>query len=274
MDIDLHPSPTTSEDRGDAVKSNSKSAAPPVSPESNKITSTPRLAAPAPTEINGGSTPPRLQEKIESDLKKESMMYPFQDGIMVGIFTIMVHAALLFAALGQFYLLLNLILRFSYHQHEKIMRALAAAAGLLIYVGSKSVGVSIPRLIYESLETTVPISVGILGVAIPSMSGFLIAWYVVRFLNSADAVRNVVGMRVLSLIMTFVFFLYCDSYVATYGQEKSKDLIYLLPNITFVLSVLLYSIFKYHPEGTAHIHREEEARADGILIEHPWQEDE
>lgn len=201
-----------------------------------------------------------FQTSNSGQIEKEGTMI-FQNGIMVGIFILMVHAALLFAAFGMFYLLLRVIFRFSYHEHEKLMRSLAAAAGLLIYVGSKSLGVSIPGLMFESLETTVPISVGLLGVAIPSMGGLLIAWYVVRFLNSADAVRNVVGMRVLSLVMTFVFFLYCDSYVATYGKEKSPELVYLLPNLTFVLSVLLYSIFKYHPEGTARIHREEEVRA-------------
>ena len=62
--------------------------------------------------------------------------------------------------------------------------------------------------------------------------------------------RNVVGMRVLSLLMTFVFFLYCDTYIATYGVRKSHDFVYLLPNMTFVLSVLLYSLFRYHPYGT------------------------
>ena len=185
----------------------------------------------------------------------------FDDGVMAGIFTILVHAALLFAAFGQFYLLLSVILRFSSYEHEKLMRGLSAACGLLIYVGSKALGLSIPTFIYESLSTTVPISIGLLGVIAPSVMGFVIAWYVVRYLNSKDAVRNVVGMRVLTMIMTYVFFLYCDAYVATYGTGQSKDFVYLLPNLTFVLSILLYAIFQYHPEGRDHILEDERERA-------------
>jgi hypothetical protein len=77
--------------------------------------------------------------------------------------------------------------------------------------------------------------------------GFLSAWYVGRYLNSMDALKNVVGMRVLVLTMTFVFFLYCDSYVARFATERRDDLRFLAPNISFTIAVLLYAILRYHP---------------------------
>ena len=83
----------------------------------------------------------------------------------------------------------------------------------------------------------------------PSFVGVIVSWYVVRFLNNRHPEHDVVGMRILSLVMTFVFFLYCDSYIATYGTQQNDRLVYLLPNLSFVLSVLLYAILHYHPHG-------------------------
>src|SRR5690349_2334374 len=147
---------------------------------------------------------------------------------MIVAFTILVHATLLLAAVGQLVLIYFLIVRFYPVIHEQIMRALAATCGLLIYVGSKAVGVSIPDLVFKALSTSLPISVGVLGIVLPAACGLAVSWYVVRYLNSKDAVRDIVGMRLLALTMTFVFFLYCDSYVASYSSQTRNEFIYLL----------------------------------------------
>jgi hypothetical protein len=51
------------------------------------------------------------------------------------------------------------------------------------------------------------------------------------------------------MIMTMVFFLFVDTYVATFdaAQQHGDGFKLLLPNLTFVLAVLLYAVFKYHP---------------------------
>ena len=47
--------------------------------------------------------------------------------------------------------------------------------------------------------------------------------------------------------MAVVFFLFVDTYVATYGAAHDAGFALLLPNLTFTLAVLLYAVFRYHP---------------------------
>jgi hypothetical protein len=166
-------------------------------------------------------------------------------GAILRAFT--VHATLLTAAIGQLVLIFLIMFGFASLKHEKIMRGLAAICGLLIYVGMKAAGFSIPDAMYRALSTSV-ISVGLLGVLLPSAAGLLVAWYAIGILQSRHPEQNVVGMRILSLMMTYVSLLYCDSY-ASYGANEKKEFLHLLPNFTFVLSMLLYAVLRYHPRG-------------------------
>jgi hypothetical protein len=54
-------------------------------------------------------------------------------------------------------------------------------------------------------------------------------------------------MRILALVMTMTFFLYTDTYVATFYVAHQADFKLLLPNLTFTLAVLLYAVFRFHP---------------------------
>jgi hypothetical protein len=158
--------------------------------------------------------------------------------------TVAVHATLLLAVLGQFVLILTIIFRFSSPPHEKAMRALAVGCGLLVYVGVKAAGISIPDA-YRALSTGA-ISVGTFGVALPFAAGISVAWYSVRTLAGKNHEQNVLGMRILSMVMTYILFLFCDSYLHYVANEK-REFVQLLPNFTFVLSILLYAILCYRP---------------------------
>lgn len=170
---------------------------------------------------------------------------------MVAIFTLLLHLTLLAAALGQLLLIITVIVALTPRESERFMRGLAATAGFLIYVGAKAVGVSMPDLLFKGLAFSYPVTLGLAGVLFPALMGYVIAWYVTRHLNSASEMKNALAMRVLTMIVTLVFFLYCDSYLATYGEQNTKDIVFMLPNLTFVLSILLYTIFKYHPPENA-----------------------
>jgi hypothetical protein len=158
--------------------------------------------------------------------------------------TVAVHATLLPAVLGQFILILMIIFRFSPPPHEKAMRALAAGCGLLFYVGVKAAGISIPDA-YRALSTGA-ISLGTFGVALPFAVGLSVAWYSVRTLTGKNHEQNVLGMRILSMVMTYILFLFCDSYLPYVANEK-REFVQLLPNFTFVLSILLYIILCCRP---------------------------
>ncbi|MHB8272153.1 hypothetical protein [Bradyrhizobium sp.] len=170
---------------------------------------------------------------------------------MVIVFTVLTHLVLFAAALGMLWLIAAVISGVFFGQTdfdgEAFMRCLAAACGLLLYLGSKAVGLSMPELMFKALSTSFPVAVGIVGVLFPASVGFLVSWYVVRQFENSDVRQNAVAIRILTIVVVFVFFLYSDSYVASFGTELGSAFLHLLPNLSFVLSVLLYAVFKFHP---------------------------
>src|ERR1041384_4932249 len=166
---------------------------------------------------------------------------------MVTIFTGLTHFVLFAAAIGMLGLIVGLIWGDFFDSNrsneESLMRLLAAACGFLLYIGSKAVGLSIPELAFKALYTSLPLQIALAGVLFPSLIGFFVSWYVVNMLEGADAQKNAVAIRILTMIVVFVFFLYSDSYVASFDSKLGTSFIHLLPNLSFVLSVLFYMIF-------------------------------
>jgi hypothetical protein len=149
---------------------------------------------------------------------------------------------------GKLVLIYAVVARFSTSWQERIMRSIAAVCGLLLYLGAKALGLSLPSFLLQALTQSGAYLTGLMGALFPAMLGFLTAYYVTRYFNSRDARRNIIGMRLLALVMTMVFFLYVDCYIATVdAAHNAEQFRLLLPNLTFVLAVLLYAVFKYHP---------------------------
>jgi hypothetical protein len=166
---------------------------------------------------------------------------------MVTIFTGLIHAVLVAAALCQLLLIGAVIARFNRSTQETIMRSSAAVAGVLLYLGAKALGLSIPAFLLEALTQSGAYLTGLAGALAPAAVGFLVAWYVTGYFNSRNERKNLIGMRVLALVMAVVFFLFVDTYVAAYGVAHDAGFRLLLPNLTFTLAVLLYAVFRYHP---------------------------
>jgi hypothetical protein len=94
---------------------------------------------------------------------------------------------------------------------------------------------------------------GLAGALAPALVGFVVAWYVTGYFNNRNERGNLIGMRVLSMVMAVVFFLFVDTYVAAYGVAHDAGFNLLLPNLTFTLAVLLYAVFRYHPIPDAEV---------------------
>lgn len=154
----------------------------------------------------------------------------------------LVHLLVLGAIVGMIYFLWYVITEKS-DPVEKLLRVAALAAGLLIYVGAKALGISIPGLMASALAVTNPFTVGLLSVVVPAAAGTLVAWYCLRLMrrNSDVAARGLV------LFSAFVFTMFADSYLALTTQATSTNASLILPNITFVIGVVLYTIFEYKP---------------------------
>jgi hypothetical protein len=209
------------------------------SPPDNEIAFKP------PEDVQSKSGAPTVSNE---DNRSEKMLV--QGDFLTVVVGSLVHLTLVGAAFGQVALIFVLIYGFSEAKHEKIMRALATVCGLLIYVVAKVHDLTFGDLFFQGMSEAVPFRIGLIGFVIPSGAGLLVAWYVVSYLNSMHPERNVIGMRVLTMFMTLVFFLYCDSYVMSFGLGGGSKTT-LLPNVVFVVTVILYALFKYHPHGKA-----------------------
>jgi hypothetical protein len=166
---------------------------------------------------------------------------------IVAIFQALIHAVLVAAVLGKLVLLYTVVARFSPSRQEIIMRSIATVSGLLLYLGAKALGLSIPQFLLQALTQSGSYLTGLMGALFPAMLGFILAYYVTRFFNSRDARKNLIGMRLLAMVMTMALFLYTDCYVATIDAAHTEQFRSLLPNLTFLLAILLYAVFRYHP---------------------------
>jgi hypothetical protein len=167
--------------------------------------------------------------------------------VMAAIFHALVHLVLVGAAFCQLLLVLWVIGPLAPRRAENVMRAAAAVAGLVLYLGAKAIGVSVPAFLLQAMTMSGAYLTGLLGTLIPAAVGFLLAWYVTGYLGSRDARRDDIGMRVMVLTLVITFFLYTDLYVASLDVASAAGLSLLLPNITFTLSVLLYAVLRFHP---------------------------
>jgi hypothetical protein len=166
---------------------------------------------------------------------------------MLAVFHAALNVVLVAAIGGKVLLMWVVVAKFSPGWQEQIMRSIAATCGLLLYLGAKALGLSLPMFMLGALTQGGAYVTGFLGALMPAMLGFLLAWHVTRYFNSRDARRNLVGMRILALVMAVALVLYIDTYIAAVDAAHADGLKMLLPNLTFVLAIMLYAVFRYYP---------------------------
>ncbi len=130
---------------------------------------------------------------------------------------------------------------------ERIVRGLALTAGVFAYLAAKALGVSLPSLIVQSVEGGKWFSLIFLGAIIPSLAGFFLIRYMMASMKKHDAI----AIRVMLMIAALVLVMFTDVYVVAAGQAKLEDMRPLLPNITFLLTMMCYIVFEYRPRDEA-----------------------
>jgi glucan phosphoethanolaminetransferase (alkaline phosphatase superfamily) len=132
---------------------------------------------------------------------------------------------------------------------EKIILIAAAMTGFLSYFGAKALGISIPSLMLASAATTNPFTYGLMSVVLPSAAGVFVAWFFVRSLKRSENIAR----RLVILLSTLILVMFVDVYAATYqiNSGASNSLKSLVPNLTFVVAISLYVIFRWEPEEPA-----------------------
>jgi hypothetical protein len=98
--------------------------------------------------------------------------------VMAAIFSLLVQGVLVLAAIAQLVLIWIVISGFGGSRQQVVMRAIAAVAGLLIYVGARSAGMTIPALLLDAMMLSGRYVSGFVGSVIPAATGLVVAWVV------------------------------------------------------------------------------------------------
>ena len=127
---------------------------------------------------------------------------------------------------------------------ERIVRGIAMTAGTFAYLASKALGISLPTLILEAVAQGKWFSFLLIGAVIPALAGFFLTRYIMSCMRKHDAI----AVRVMIMLSALVFVMFGDVYVAAAGEAKLLDLRPLLPNVTFLLTMMCYIVLEYRPK--------------------------
>jgi hypothetical protein len=129
---------------------------------------------------------------------------------------------------------------------ERVVQGIALTTGIFAYFAARALGVSLPSLIVQSVEAGKWFSLLLVGAVIPSLTGFFLIRYLMKCMRKDDAVAT----RVMLLVSALVLVMFADVYAVAAGTAKLEDMRPLLPNITFLLTMMCYIVFEYRPRVT------------------------
>ncbi len=163
---------------------------------------------------------------------------------MVVFWNFVIHALIIVSSAG-LVTFMFLLVTDSGTTEEGLIRTMACATGFLVYMGAKAVGLSMPELMFKGLEQSAPIKISTLALILPGPVGWAVAWYCTSSLQSS----KIIAARVVLLFSVFILTAFVDVYIATYAVSEFKGELNkaLMPNLTFVVGILLYTIFKVDP---------------------------
>lgn len=135
---------------------------------------------------------------------------------------------------------------------ERIVRGIALTAGSFAYLLSKALGLSLPELVLEAVQTGKIFSFVMIAALVPSLAGFLLIRYIVACMKRHDAV----AVRIMLMLSALVLVMFADVYMAAAGQAKISDLRALAPNMSFLLTMMCYVVFEFRPKDASSINAE------------------
>ena len=168
------------------------------------------------------------------------------------IFNVLTHLLIIGSLIGC--VITAAYLTFAPYGIEKLIRVFAVLIGLFAYIGAKAFGVTIPDLLFNSLDATEPAISIFKHCVLPSVTGLIVGAILIASLNSDSNI----GVRVVLIVLVFTITLFGDVYSQAFGdgfamllekQPDETDLekfdIRLIPNVAFVLSLGMYIVLRY-----------------------------
>jgi hypothetical protein len=162
-------------------------------------------------------------------------------------FHVLLHAVLLISLGSQVLLIVYTTVGLAPRRTEIVMRAGAATAATMLFLGARLLGATVPATLLPLLLVSGAFVTTAVGTVLPALLGLLVAWFIVRKLNSANERKDAIGMRVLVLVQTLALLSYIDTYAAASGVTGSPDQRLLLPNLAFSTALLLTAVFRFFP---------------------------
>jgi hypothetical protein len=126
---------------------------------------------------------------------------------------------------------------------ERLMITLALFCGAMVVVGSQAAGASYAQFTINAMGST---SAGgalakAAAVAVPGSVGIGLGWYLRRCMRRADTY----AIRVLAFVGMLAVAQFAAIYVASLDKKGVKLGATAIPNISFILGLLLYLVFKH-----------------------------
>jgi hypothetical protein len=121
---------------------------------------------------------------------------------------------------------------------ERILRATALAMGVLVVLGARAAGVSIPSVLGESVSLVSPVRFAVASVAVPAAVGVVTAWFFTRVLKKDARL----ALRIMIFVGALMFTLFVDVYAAAVGENGLGVGAAFVPNIAFVAALGIYAI--------------------------------
>lgn len=132
-------------------------------------------------------------------------------------------------------------------QWERILRLAAIVAGALVALGAQAAGVSYAIFTVDALAGARAPSAGaaVVGAIIPALIGVGLGFFLVRTINRSG--------RIARRAMGFLAMLIAVAFAALYAQITETNGLIIgaaaIPNVSFVVGVILTVVFTWDPDG-------------------------
>jgi hypothetical protein len=167
-------------------------------------------------------------------------------------------------AIGQFIVLISIVAVFDRdNKHEIVLRVLAVICGILLYVVARAVRLPLLEMIANTmsqLPERYSVYLDKYAILFAILLSFVIAIalsssvsrYIINHTRIEETGDRAISTRLMCLVITLVLLLYSDLYLSfgVQGVETMEHLKPLLPDVIFILSTLMFAIFRLRPSKT------------------------
>ena len=158
---------------------------------------------------------------------------------MAIVYQIILHLLILAAIASMIAVVFSLIFR-DRNRHERVMRLIALSGGLLVFLGAKNSGISMPSLIFLSIDNTGGAIHAFLSFFLPGALGLGVTYMLFRSISNIDGADKRF-YYFLIMLSTWICTLFIDSYLGSFSSESNTQLMTI--NISFVVGIIIMLLF-------------------------------